>query len=235
MTYSEFFIRIALCFALGGAIGFERQWKQRLAGIKTNVLVSLGAFLFVTMSMVLRDQSVTRIAAQVVSGIGFLGAGVIMRDGRTVKGLNTAATLWCSAAIGTLTSAGFIVEAVGGTAVIILANVSLRIFANKLPNSSNHYDENEYVYQLKVTCKEKSEPHVRILLMHMIHTENILLKKLESNDSDETPNALPLSANKLIVIVKVMSNKRNHETLEKIASRMSLEDGITSVSWEMVH
>jgi putative Mg2+ transporter-C (MgtC) family protein len=91
-------INLGVAVAVGAAIGFERQWRQRLAGLRTNTLVALGAASFVVFeSLFSTDTSPTRIAAQVVSGIGFLGAGIIFREGLNVRGLNTAATLWCSA------------------------------------------------------------------------------------------------------------------------------------------
>ncbi|PLK80960.1 magnesium transport protein MgtC, partial [Klebsiella pneumoniae] len=82
---------------LGALIGAERQWRQRMAGLRTNALVATGAAVFILSAMSASPDSPGRIAAQIVSGIGFLGAGVIMRDGMNVRGLNTAATLWCSA------------------------------------------------------------------------------------------------------------------------------------------
>ena len=96
-------INLAVAVVLGSAIGFERQWRHRLAGLRTNTLVALGAASFVVFEALVPDESSpTRIAAQVVSGVGFLGAGVIFREGLNVRGLNTAATLWCSAAVGVL-------------------------------------------------------------------------------------------------------------------------------------
>ena len=104
MDLTTFLIRITICFALSILIGLERQLRHRMVGLRTNVLVCIGAFLFVYLSFGANivNSDTTRIAAQVVSGIGFLGAGVILRDGSKIKGLNTAATLWCVAAIGTL-------------------------------------------------------------------------------------------------------------------------------------
>ena len=96
-------INLAVALGLSAAIGFERQWRNRLAGLRTNTLVALGAATFVIFAtLVPGDASPTRVAAQVVSGIGFLGAGLIFREGLSVRGLNTSATLWCSAAIGVL-------------------------------------------------------------------------------------------------------------------------------------
>ncbi|MDR0251735.1 MAG: MgtC/SapB family protein, partial [Brucellaceae bacterium] len=97
------FASLTAAFILGGIIGFERQWRQRLAGLRTNTLVAVGAATFVLFaSLVDGDTSPTRVAAQIVSGIGFLGAGIIFKEGFNVRGLNTAATLWCSAAVGVM-------------------------------------------------------------------------------------------------------------------------------------
>jgi putative Mg2+ transporter-C (MgtC) family protein len=101
MDPREIAIRLGAALLIGAIIGFERQWRQRMAGLRTNALVSLGAAGFVVFSMtVSSDNSPTRVAAQIVSGIGFLGAGVILREGFNIRGLNTAATLWCSAMVG---------------------------------------------------------------------------------------------------------------------------------------
>ena len=127
MTWIDFAIRLFLAFILGVGIGIERQWLKSRAVLKTNVLVSLGAAMFVMMAaMVPGDSSPTRVAAQVVSGVGFLGAGVILREGGSVRGINTAATLWCAAAIGSLVGSGFLVQAYFGTIAVVGANLLLR-------------------------------------------------------------------------------------------------------------
>lgn len=102
---------------LGALIGAERQWRQRMAGLRTNALVATGAAVFILSSMSTSPDSPGRIAAQIVSGIGFLGAGVIMREGMNVRGLNTAATLWCSAAIGVLCGLGQFWNAAAATSL----------------------------------------------------------------------------------------------------------------------
>src|ERR1700758_2265119 len=102
-----FAMRLMLALLLGAFIGAERQWRQRMAGLRTNTLVAAGAAMFVMLSAVaVHPVDSFQIAGQVVSGIGFLGAGVILRNGLNVMGLNTAATLWCSGAIGTLCGYG---------------------------------------------------------------------------------------------------------------------------------
>ena len=128
MLWHHFAVRLALALILGSLIGAERQWRQRMAGLRTNALVAAGAAMFVMLTALTTraaDDSF-RIAGQVVTGIGFLGAGVILRDGLNITGLNTAATLWCSAAIGTLAGYGLYGSAVTGAIAVIGANVLLR-------------------------------------------------------------------------------------------------------------
>ena len=120
-------VSLLAAFIFGGLIGLERQYRQRTAGLRTNVLVAVGAAIFVDMANRLDGHSGTvHVVAYVVSGIGFLGAGVIMREGGNVRGLNTAATLWCSAAVGACAGADLILEALLGTLFVLAANTLLR-------------------------------------------------------------------------------------------------------------
>ena len=226
MTILNSIIAISTTFILGAAIGFERQWRHRLAGIRTNVLVSLGAFLFATVAMLIEGgSSPTRVAVQVVSGIGFLGAGVIMRDGFNVSGLNTAATLWCSAAIDTLTSAGFVVEAIIGTRFVLAANVILRSLTQKF-QSYKHDTDASVSYGLKVLCTQDDELHIRSLLLPMRNTESVMLLNLESTDLETAPGRVLVQAN-------MVSMGKQDQAIEKIASSISLEAGISSIGWEV--
>jgi putative Mg2+ transporter-C (MgtC) family protein len=135
--------RLSLAAVLGGAIGFERELRDREAGLRTHLLVCLGSALFTIVSaygfrefLTSGDQVVradpTRIAAQIVTGIGFLGAGAIIRQGLSVRGLTTAATLWVSAAIGIAAGAGYYSGAVLGTVVTLIALWPLRIVAYRV-------------------------------------------------------------------------------------------------------
>ena len=120
-------LRLAVAFVLGGLIGAERQFHQRIAGLRTNVLVALGAAAFVDIGMQLHEgDGGARVVGQVVTGIGFLGAGAIMKEGVTVHGLNTAATVWCSAAVGTVAGAGRLADAALLTVFVLGCNVLLR-------------------------------------------------------------------------------------------------------------
>src|SRR5690554_1617415 len=131
----EYILRIGAAFLLGAIIGFERQWRQKNAGLRTNTLVSIGAASYVLLSIDLHSFSggdPARIAAQIVTGIGFIGAGVIMKDGFDVRGLNTAATIWCSAAVGTLAGMGLFTEALITSTAVVLSHLTLRPIGARL-------------------------------------------------------------------------------------------------------
>ena len=129
LTLIDFSIRVGLALLLGSLIGAEREWKHKLAGLKTNALVCVGSALFTCIgyeAAMHSNTDPTRIAGQIASGIGFLGAGAILRDGLTIRGLTTAATVWCAAAIGSMAGAGMLVHAVIGTGFIFSCNLALR-------------------------------------------------------------------------------------------------------------
>ena len=153
---SEFILYLIICFALSFLIGIERQYRRRVVGLRTTILVSLGAFLFVTFSFSVGATDLSRIASQVVTGIGFLGAGVILKDGQKIRGLTTAATLWCDAAIGTLCAGGAIPEAIIGTILILFSNIILR-YINKLINnlSDKKNSLTEYMIIIKTNNQTK--------------------------------------------------------------------------------
>jgi putative Mg2+ transporter-C (MgtC) family protein len=147
METKEFSIRILIAMACGLAIGFERQFRQKDAGLRTNALVALGAAIFTLLSVELTEKSgdITRIIGQVVSGIGFIGAGVIFKAGRNVHGLSSAATIWCSAAIGCLAAAGFAWNAFICTGLILFINIVLLPVDKWLRNRENdHNSTGEY-------------------------------------------------------------------------------------------
>jgi putative Mg2+ transporter-C (MgtC) family protein len=140
LGWDQVLLRLAVAALLGAAIGLEREMREREAGLRTHLLVSLGSALFTIISAygfhgfltsggALVRADPTRIAAQIVTGIGFLGAGAIIRHGVSVRGLTTAATLWVAAGIGMATGAGFYSGALIGTVVTIVALGPLRILA----------------------------------------------------------------------------------------------------------
>jgi len=180
-----FALRVLLALFLGSVIGAERQMRQRMAGLRTNALVATGASLFVMVSAFESDpQGATRIASYVVSGIGFLGAGVIMREGINVRGLNTAATLWCSAAVGVLSGLGHAFEAAIGAAAILGANVLLRSVSHLINRQDlQGATEIEQVYRLSIVCRPDDEVQVRTLMLHMLNgMPHLVVQSLHSED-----------------------------------------------------
>jgi len=227
MIWHEIVVRLAIAILVGACIGTERQWRHRMAGLRTNSLVSLGACLFVLLSvMIPGEQSPTRIAAQVVSGIGFLGGGVIIREGLSIRGLNTAATLWCSAAAGTLVGAGFLKAGIIGAFGVVLVNLLLRplaLFMNKIAREQIPEDMD---YMVSATCLDKDEAHIRVLLMHMVQVESIGLKELYSEDIE--------GGKKVIVRALLHCDAKKTTVIEKIVSRLSLEAGVTAAGWKSI-
>jgi putative Mg2+ transporter-C (MgtC) family protein len=130
MPYTDFTLRLLAAMAAGLIIGLEREWQNKPAGLRTNTLVAVGSALFVLLSYNImldggKNVDVTRIIGQVVTGIGFLGAGIIFKEGPNIHGLTTAATVWCSAAIGCLAAGGYFMETLIGVVVIVLVNIAL--------------------------------------------------------------------------------------------------------------
>lgn len=190
MDFVTFLIRIFVCFGLSVLIGLERQLRHRMIGLRTNVLVSIGAFMFMSCSFGLNVSDQSRIAAQIVSGIGFLGAGVILRDGSKVKGLNTAATLWCVSAIGVLTSSGMLKEASVGTIFVLLSNIVLRIISKKLINYVNRKKLERCIINVSIENNKKKD--LKSYLFNKLKHYKVNIRNIESRVSDEDIYSLKL-------------------------------------------
>lgn len=129
LTITEFSLRLLAALVAGLLIGFERQWHHKSAGLRTNTLVSVGAAVFVLLSINVTESGngdVTRIIGQVVTGIGFLCAGIIFKEGNNVHGLTTAVTVWCCSAVGCLAAAGYFKETLIATIFVIVVNLLLK-------------------------------------------------------------------------------------------------------------
>lgn len=228
LTIFQFSERLFLALILGAAIGVERQWRQRMAGLRTNTLVSLGAAIFITLAVKIGGDATGRVASYVVSGIGFLGAGVIMKDGMNVRGLNTAATLWCSAAIGSLAGMGYTSEAIVGTAFILLAHLMLRPIGNKL--SALPIDKAATVqlcYVFTIRSKQEVENQVRVLLIQFMNESNLLtLRSLKSSDNGDPSIA--------VINAEIFATGNQDNTVERLAGRLTIEHGVSEVSWKVI-
>jgi putative Mg2+ transporter-C (MgtC) family protein len=240
MTLVDFSIRILIAFILGAAIGFERQWQKTRTILKTNVLVSLGASMFVMMAMMVPgENSPTRVAAQVVSGIGFLGGGVILREGTSVRGLNTAATLWCSAAIGALTGYGLLDKAYLGALVVVVANFLLKPLFPILqePQSKNQEplilsDDPDIIYQFCLTCSIDRETTVRTLLLELCKEKEIIFNSISSRKKkniDEDNNEL-----KIEIQAELLTCKRQDFILEELAIELKKSFDLSETSWKIL-
>lgn len=230
MEYIDIIIRILSALLLGFAIGLEREMTNKYAGLRTNILVCLGACIFTIISIygfptfadgdnVIVSQATgvrdtARIAAQVVTGIGFIGGGTVLRHGATVFGLTTAATLWIAASIGMACGAGMYGVAILGTILAILTLVSVRVFEKNVLISST---KNTKRLKVNISCiSEKSDDIYNYLIEHYTHLREIS-KKLNKQDENLT---------KINVILDVVGKKpiqTMYKTFQKI-------DGIESIS-----
>ena len=219
-------INLAAAVALSSVIGFERQWHNRLAGLRTNTLVALGAATFVVFSDIVPGEgSPTRIAAQVVSGIGFLGAGLIFREGLSVRGLNTAATLWCSAAVGVLAGAGYLAAAAVATSFVAFINLLLRPIVRVINRQPLSTTELEVGYLISVTCRSADEAHIRALLLQGLAAADLALRRLDSTDVSST--------GQVIVNAHLIAHSRVDAAVENIVGRLSLEQTICAARWQV--
>lgn len=225
MTSAVFAERVLLALILGIAIGMERQWRQRMAGLRTNALVAVGAALFASISILMNARAnPTQVAAYVVSGIGFLAGAVIFKEGFSVRGLNTAATLWATAAVGTLSGSGFVVEATIGAAFVLSANVFLRPIVARINRQPLDQTELSAVYEISVTCNSQKEEAVRATALAQIRATTLTLRSLESHDVDQTH---------VRVTATVATASRADTKLERIVGRLSLDPAIVAASWRV--
>lgn len=186
-------LTIWIAFLLGLAIGFERQWRQRTAGLRTNVLVATGAAAFVELGMRMNGASgAVQIVAYVVSGIGFLGAGVIVKDGTNIRGLNTAATLWCSGAVGATTGAGLFGEAAVLTATVLAGNTLLRPLVNWINRRPISATVTEAEYRVLVVCGQEDVSDARDLLNDELERARFPVREIET--LSETEEQIELGA-----------------------------------------
>lgn len=177
MSLEKFIVYLLICFFLSFFIGIERQYRHRSVGLRTTILVAMGSYLFVSFSVLLNGYNidVTRIAAQIVTGIGFLGAGVILKDGVKIRGLTTAATLWCTASIGVLCASGFILEAISGTVIILFSNVFLR-YVNKIVNQKSKYEQTKEEFKVTITF---SKDRIKELIKDITSNTKFNINKLD--------------------------------------------------------
>ena len=227
MHTQDFVFRLAMALLMGAAVGLERQIHQRMAGTRTNALVSAGAAAFVMCAFLTQDspRAQAQIVANIVSGVGFLGAGVIFKEAGSVRGLNTAATIWCSAAIGATTGLGNPHFGLAITAAVLTTNVVLRPLANRLYRAQDMSQEHDITYSFELTCRPEDEPHMRAQMFQALAGSPLTLIALRSEDIEGT--------NKMKITAQIKGLGRQDQAMEQLVMRASLEAGVSSVSWAL--
>jgi putative Mg2+ transporter-C (MgtC) family protein len=235
LNIEQFEFRLLVAFSLGALIGLERQWRHKIAGMRTTALVSVGAALFILLAEKITNDasSAARVAAQIVTGIGFLGAGVIMKEGFNVTGLNTAATIWCSGAIGSLAGMGFWYESLVGTGVILFSHILLRPISKKIDKyhepelgaNGQALPDAEHVYLFKVICSSSTDNQVRVMLLEALDRTTLKIAGLQIDDDIDTKRTH--------ITADIRSPKAQNEAIENIVSVLSAEEDIFSIHWEI--
>lgn len=218
----------ALAAGLGTLIGFERHLRQHSAGMRTNALVALGAAMFVSLTRLMGDTtSPSRIASYIVSGVGFLGGGVILKEGTNVRGLTTAAGLWCSAAVGTLAGIGYGLHAFVGTVFVLAVQLGLRLLAKWLDNVLGVTTIAPGAYRLKVVCGEQDLPTVRALLTRLLEAVPGLSATGVSTSKAKRRALAALT-------VRATAVHADDRAIEDAVARLLLEPVVRAASWEKV-
>jgi putative Mg2+ transporter-C (MgtC) family protein len=221
------FITTIVClgtaFVLGSAIGLERQIRQRNAGLRTVVLVAVGAAAFANLGgRLLGAEGQTRIIAYVVSGIGFLGAGVIMKEGEQVRGLNTAATLWGSAAVGAFAGSGLLAESAAVAAFVLAGNTLLRPLVDYVNRRPINPEETEALYRVHVLCAPGDVSEARDLLYEELERHHYPVREIETlSEGDELVELAAL----------LVPTTANPKDLDAITEHLGRHQNVESATW----
>jgi putative Mg2+ transporter-C (MgtC) family protein len=220
-----FFARLAIATVLGLAIGFERQWRQRTAGLHTMTLVAVGAALFCALPGLGGNVSDPwRVAAQVVTGVGFLAGGVILRQGLDVRGLTTAATLWATAAVGALVGSGFELQGAVGAGVVVAVNALAQPLAGAISRIPRPAAENFItMYVLRVTCAVSAQRSVRECIFDEVGKTSLTLAEL--NTSAPSNGSVEIVAN-------LNRPGRDDGVSERIRNEIAALPGVASATAE---
>ncbi|WP_210357379.1 MULTISPECIES: MgtC/SapB family protein [Sphingomonas] len=224
-AYLDTLVSYAAALILGALIGAERQYRQRNAGLRTNALVALGAAAFVDLAQRLAGNAeAIRVIAYVVSGIGFLGAGVIMKEGMNVRGLNTAATLWCSAAVGAAAGTDMLAEAATLTVFVVAGNTLLRPVVNAINRIPLVGGVLEATYSVTVSTDPDRAPAVRDLLV-----DHLELMRYPVADTD----LVERTAEHVDIVATLVSTAAIDADLDAIVAHLAAHHGIDHATWDV--
>ncbi|MCV7089809.1 MgtC/SapB family protein [Mycobacterium interjectum] len=223
LSVADFALRLAVGVGCGALIGLERQWRARRAGLRTNALVAAGATLFVLYAVATEDTSPTRVASYVVSGIGFLGGGVILREGVNVRGLNTAATLWCSAAIGVLAASGHLIFTLIGTGTVIAIHLFGRPLGRLIDrDNTDEEDESLQPFLVQVICRPKTEKYARAQIVQHASGNDMTLRGIHTG---------PAGDDEITLTAHLLMDGHTPAKLERLVAELSLQPGVRAVHW----
>lgn len=225
MTLLHFLTCIGCAAGCGLLIGIERQLTGHVAGIRVNVLVSFGACMFSLFPQVIGSADLTRVAAQIVTGVGFLCSGIIFKDGFSVRGLSTAATIWCTAAIGMLASSGNLPIAGAATLLLLCMNLLLRPLA-ALIQPMGSCSEIQHLYKVSATCMEDQEFAVRSMLLSASRDGRLMVSQLQSSDV--------IGEKVEIEATFVASGRRRDNAAEALVARIGSEKGVLGAGWQLL-
>lgn len=226
LSEGTYFARFAVALAVGIAVGFEREWRQRGIGLSTTAMVAGGAALFSMVAPLIAVKGVdpTRIAAQVVTGIGFIGAGVILRESGSVRGLTTAATLWATAAVGVLAGFGLLPEAAGAGACIVCANMLLYPLTRGVVKIKRRTRGIHMSYTLSVTCTAASQDDVRESILHFSEQPAVWdLKSFETSGAGD--GAVTMRA-------RLSLRGRDDRAVDALEKAVRTLPGVSAASWQ---
>ena len=224
LSVADFALRLGVGVGCGALIGLERQWRARMAGLRTNALVAGGATLFVLYAVATEDTSPTRVASYVVSGIGFLGGGVILREGANVRGLNTAATLWCSAGVGVLAASGHLLFTAIATGTVIVIHLFGRPLGRVIDrDNADEEDEGLQPYLVQVVCRPKSEKYARTHIVQHAGGNDITLRGVHTRQAPDDGD--------VTLTAHLLMDGHTPAKLERLVAELSLQPGVRAVQW----
>ncbi len=216
------FISLFVALVLGAAIGAERQYRQRTAGLRTNALVAVGASAFVDLGMRLNGNiGGAQVLAYVASGVGFLGAGVILKEGMNIRGLNTAATIWCSAVTGAFAGADRPVEAVMLAFFVLGGNTFLRPLVTLIERAPIDESATEAIFDVRVTVAERRRDALRDLLVEKLEAANYPVRDIEDIERDEDVE--------LVATLSAISVEAKE--LDAVTADFARLDGVRHATW----
>jgi putative Mg2+ transporter-C (MgtC) family protein len=225
MDHSQFILQLVVSMICGMVIGLERQWRQHPAGIRSNALICVGATLFCSLSLLEKDTSATRVVGQVVTGIGFLGAGVVLRDGLSIKGITSAATIWCCAAIGSLAGTGYLLYTIIGTVAVLFLNYCCHPLSKWVDAHARHKCKGDVNYRLRLGLPAASEQRTKLILTQYCDAHHKLALRALARRDGEQPGTV-------LILADIHAPEPSDDAMEELITRLQMDNVVNDLHWE---